>query len=80
MKKTTSDHLTAEQKAELEALAALPDDQIQTDDIPEVRDWHDATRLDADLIEWFKKHHPKDEGYQTSINRVLREYVAQQNS
>lgn len=94
MKKTTSNHLTAEQKAELEALAALPDDQIQTDDIPEVRDWNDATRgmfyrpvkqqitlrLDADLVEWFKTHHLKDEGYQTSINRVLREYVAQQQS
>jgi hypothetical protein len=26
--------LTAEQKAELEALAALPDDQIDTSDIP----------------------------------------------
>jgi hypothetical protein len=43
MKKTISD-LTAEQKAELEALAALPDDQINTDDIPEVTDWSNAQR------------------------------------
>jgi hypothetical protein len=43
MKKAISD-LTAEQKAELEALATLPDDQINTDDIPEVTDWSDAQR------------------------------------
>jgi uncharacterized protein (DUF4415 family) len=35
-------------------------------------------RLDADLVDWFKHHHPQDEGYQTSINRALREYVMQQ--
>lgn len=34
-------------------------------------------RLDADVINWFKTHHPKDEGYQTSINRALREYIEQ---
>lgn len=43
MKKAISD-LTAEQKAELEALATLSDDQINTDDIPEVTDWSDAQR------------------------------------
>ena len=37
-------------------------------------------RLDADLIDWFKTHHPQPEGYQTSINRALREYIAQQKS
>lgn len=41
MKKAISD-LTAEQKVELEALAALPGDQINIDDIPEVTDWSDA--------------------------------------
>jgi uncharacterized protein (DUF4415 family) len=35
-------------------------------------------RLDADLIDWFKTNPVKDEGYQTSINRALREYVTQQ--
>ncbi|MBM3602232.1 MAG: BrnA antitoxin family protein, partial [Alphaproteobacteria bacterium] len=35
-------------------------------------------RLDADLIDWFKKLHPEGKGYQTSINRVLREHVTQQ--
>jgi hypothetical protein len=43
MKKKIS-NLTVEQKAELEALATLPDDQIDTDDIPEVTDWSDAQR------------------------------------
>jgi uncharacterized protein (DUF4415 family) len=90
MKKEIS-NLTAEQKAELEALAALPEEQIKTDDIPEVRDWSDGKRgmfyrpvkkqitlrLDAYLIDWFKNHHPQSEGYQTSINRVLREHVRQ---
>ncbi len=43
MKKAISD-LTAEQKAELDALATLFDDQINTDDMPEVTDWSDAQR------------------------------------
>lgn len=43
MKKAIS-NLTAEQKVELEALATLPDDQINTDDMPEVRDWSNAQR------------------------------------
>lgn len=93
MKKMTSEHLTQGQKAELEALAALPSDQIQTDDMLEVRDWSSAKRgmfyrpikqqitlrLDADLIDWFKTHQEPGEGYQTSINRALREYVRQQH-
>jgi uncharacterized protein (DUF4415 family) len=92
MKKLTSEHLMQGQKAELEALAALPSDQIQTDDMPEVQDWSGAKRgmfyrpikqqitlrLDADLIDWFKTHQEQGEGYQTSINRALREYVRQQ--
>lgn len=85
--------MTSEQKAEIEALAALPEEQIQTDDMPEVTNWSGAKRgmfyrpikqqitlrLDADLIDWFKTHHSQGEGYQTSINRALREYVRQQH-
>lgn len=92
MKKANS-NLSAEQQAELEALATLPEDQIETDDMPEVRDWSNAgrglfyrpikqqitLRLDADLIDWFKRHRSQGEGYQTSINRALREYVRQQH-
>ncbi len=85
--------MTSEQKAEIEALAALPEDRIQTDDIPEVTNWSGAKRgmfyrpikqqitlrLDADLIDWFKTHHLQGEGYQTRINRALREYITQQH-
>ena len=90
MKKATSDHLTAEQRAELERLAALPDNKIDTGDIPEQRDWSGARRgaffrpvkqqitlrLDADVIDWFKRHPKPDAGYQTAINQALREHVA----
>ena len=89
MKKATSDHLTAGQRAETDALAALPESGINTRDIPEQRDWSSATRgalfrpvkkqitlrLDADLIDWFRRHPERGEGYQTSINRALREYM-----
>jgi len=91
MKKAKADQLSAAQRAEAEALAALPEDRINTRDIPEQRDWSGARRgalfrpvkqqitlrLDADLIDWFRRHPERDEGYQTSINRALREYVAQ---
>ena len=53
-------------------LEALPDDQIDTSDISEVRDWSDARRglfhrpakrqirlrLDADVVNWFKGQTP----------------------
>lgn len=32
-------------------------------------------RLDADVVAWFKDHAPKGHGYQTNINRALREHV-----
>lgn len=90
MKKEISD-LTPAQKAELKALAALPEEQINPRDIPEQKDWRGARRgqlfrpvkqqltlrLDADLVAWFKDRAPNGEGYQTRINRALREYVAQ---
>ncbi|MGK7931952.1 MAG: hypothetical protein AB4041_11040 [Microcystaceae cyanobacterium] len=43
MKKVTS-KLTIEQQKELETLATLSDEQINTDDMPEVTDWSDAKR------------------------------------
>ena len=78
--------LTAEERAALEAVASMPDSQIDTSDMPEVTDWSGAVRgalyrrvkrltslrLDADLLEWFKRG---GEGYQTRINAALREYV-----
>ena len=83
--------LTETQRAELDALALLPDDRIDTAEMPEVRDWTGARRglfyrpvkqqltlrLDADLIDWFKRQASDGKGYQTGINRAWREYVAQ---
>jgi hypothetical protein len=44
MMKTNAKPLSVEQKAELAALTALPDDQIRTDLIPEQLDWSGAKR------------------------------------
>lgn len=44
MKRGSTEVLTEDQEAEIEALAALPDDRIDTSDIPEVSDWSDARR------------------------------------
>lgn len=94
MKKGASKPLTSRQLAELAALAALPDDAIDTSDAPEVLDWSSARRgqfyrpvkqqltlrLDADVVAWFKTHATPDEGYQTRINRALRDYVRGQTA
>src|SRR6266446_2447776 len=94
MKKGTSKRLTPEQRAELKSLAALRDDAIDTSDAPELLDWSGAKRglfyravkqqrtlrLDADVVAWFKSHTTSNEGYQTRINRALREYVQEQAS
>ena len=44
MKKARFNPLSSEVRSEIDALAALPEDQINTDDIPEVRDWSNARR------------------------------------
>jgi uncharacterized protein (DUF4415 family) len=89
MKKATSKQLTRAQLAELKSLAAMPEEAIDTSDAPELPDWSGAERglfyrpvkqqltlrLDADVIAWFRKHAAPNEGYQTRINRALREYV-----
>jgi len=81
--------LTPKQRAELKSLAALRDDDIDTSDAPELLDWSGAKRglfyrpvkqqltlrLDSDVVAWFKSHTTAREGYQTRINRALREYV-----
>ena len=89
MKRETTEVLTEDQEADLKTLAELPDDRIDTSDIPEVLDWSNARRglfyrpikrqitlrLDADVVTWFKSRAPGGRGYQTEINRALREYV-----
>jgi uncharacterized protein (DUF4415 family) len=80
--------LTAKQKRELAHLAALPDEQIDTSDIPELPPgaWKNAARglfyrpvkqavslrLDSDIVAWLKK---PGRGYQTRANRILREQM-----
>jgi len=44
MKKASSRSLSPDRKAELDALAKVRDDQINTRDVPEVRDWSGARR------------------------------------
>lgn len=89
MKKKVSKKLTKRQEAEIATLAALADEEIDTSDIPEILDWSGAKRgllyrpvkqqitlrLDADVVAWFKASAPGGRGYQTRINRVLREYA-----
>lgn len=84
--------LSAAERAQLSRLAKLRDKDIDTVDIPEAPagNWICARRgefyrprkqavtirLDADLLAWFKEH-AEGRGYQTEINRVLRQHVAQ---
>ena len=78
--------LTARQKREIEALAAMPEDKVDTSDIPELPPgaWKTAIRgkwyrpvkqpvsirLDADVLAWLKA---QGSGYQTKVNIILRE-------
>ncbi len=77
--------LTAAQRAELEALAAMPDEEIDFSDIPEATEdfWKNAVRnpffrpvkksttlrIDADVLAWLKA---QGKGYQSKINAILR--------
>ena len=75
-----------EKERTAEELAALPDDQIDYSDIPELDDdfWENAKivappgkeritfRVDRDVLEYFRKDGP---GYQTRMNAVLRSFV-----
>ncbi len=89
MNAENSSELTPAQQADINALARLPDADIDLDEMPEVGDWSDARRglfyrpikkqltlrLDADVIAWFRARATDGEKYQTTINRVLRDYV-----
>lgn len=44
MKKERFNPLPSKMQSEIDALATLPEDRINTDDIPEVRDWSSARR------------------------------------
>jgi uncharacterized protein (DUF4415 family) len=84
--RTSGQPLTTRQKRELAVLAAMPDDQIDTSDIPELPPsaWKHAVRgrfyrplkqaismrLDADVVAWLKQ---RGKGYQTRANSILRQ-------
>ena len=78
--------LTEERKAELRALAELPDSEIDYSDIPPLDEtfWQNAVRnpfykptkasttvrVDSDVLAWLKS---QGKGYQTRMNAILRE-------
>ena len=81
--------LSAENRNELQKLAARPDREIDLTDIPEIQKIpSDAVigrfyrpkktivtiRLDADVVAWIKA---SGEGYQTRINAYLRQMMQQ---
>ena len=88
MKKDMTE-LPPDVQAQVRALEALPDDEIDTTDASEILDWSDARRgvfyrpvkkqitirLDADIIAWFRVHARDGRGYQTDINGALRDHV-----
>ena len=70
--------LTEEQKARLEALANMPDSEIDYSDIPEITDFsgfHRVTprssfvRIDGDILDWIKT---LGEDRQALVNDLLR--------
>jgi uncharacterized protein (DUF4415 family) len=76
--------VSKKQAKELAALARMPDEKIDLTDAPEIREWQGAVvgkfyrpikrpvtiRVDADVLAWLKR---KGRGYQTRINKLLRE-------
>jgi uncharacterized protein (DUF4415 family) len=85
--------LTTRQKRELQALAKMPEDKIDTSDIPELPPgaWKKAVRgkwyrpvkqavsirLDADVLAWLRA---KGDGYQTKVNGLLRKQMLEEIS
>ena len=78
--------MTPARKRKLAQLAAWPDSEIDFSDIPPLKEsfWKNAVRnpfyrpvkeqltvrLDADVVAWLRQ---QGKGYQTRLNRVLRE-------
>ena len=80
--------VTAAQKARLDAVAAMADDDIDTSDAPFLADavWVKAVdfphakklislRIDGDVIDFFRNSGAR---YQARMNAVLRSYVIEQ--
>lgn len=83
--------LTEQERTQLEAIAAMPDEQIDYSDAPYLPDaaWLKAAeqlphtkkqitlRIDAEVLEFFKQTGKR---YQSRINAVLRSYVEAQKT
>jgi uncharacterized protein (DUF4415 family) len=83
--------LTAQETDDLKALSALPDDQIDTSDMPPLTEafWENAVRnpfyrpvkqqitvrMDADVLTWLRS---MGRGYQTKLNGILRHAMLQE--
>ena len=79
-------HDTSKQK-QIGALKRMKDSEIDLSGIPEIKDWSKAVigkfyrpikkpltiRLDADILAWVKSG---GRGYQTRINRILRDAMS----
>ncbi len=90
MKRGNPRPLTPDLQAELDALAVVPDSEIDTAEMPPITDWSKAVRgglyrplkrplslrVDADVLAWFKR---QGQGYQTRMNAALREYAERQS-
>ena len=77
--------LTADEKAELTALAAMPDEAVDTSDLPPLTEafWQNAVRnpfykptktsttvrIDSDVLAWLRG---QGKGYQSRLNAILR--------
>lgn len=75
------------------AVSKLPDSDVDFSDAPALgpEAWSRAERgrffrpvkqqltmrLDASVVDWFRRNARNGKGYQTDINRALREYIAQ---
>ena len=83
--------LTDEQKEKMKALEAIPEDQIDLSDIPELTaeqrrnarriniykpDWQEITlRLDRNVVDWFEENAENDDEAAKIINEVLLEHI-----
>ena len=83
--------LTDQQRVELEALEAMPDDQIDYSDIPEMSeaewsnakrglfykpDWQRITlRLDQNVVDWFEENAKDHEEAHKNINQALMDHM-----
>jgi uncharacterized protein (DUF4415 family) len=84
MRKGNSEPLPQHLAAELAALEAMPDEAIDTSDMPDEKAWTKAERgrfykprkvqktlrIDADVLAWFEAQGP---GHLTRMNQTLRE-------